>query len=115
MHAARAALLALPLLCAAGPASEHVPPGFRGAWARDGRCAVAAGRLVITAKTAALGVAPPAPITFDRDDGPHGEDAVHWAQEGEVDNFVLGPAGTLIHNPEGYGMGHPELFRRCRN
>jgi hypothetical protein len=110
MPARRLALVSL-ILLAAAPAA--VPQAFRGAWARDGRCSAPDDRLTITATTATLGRAPTQPVIFDRDDGPHGENALHWAQEGNADNFVAGPAGTLIHNPEGYDMGQPEIYHRC--
>jgi hypothetical protein len=110
MRSCRIALLA-PLLLAAAPAT--VPTAFRGTWARNGNCTTPAERLTITATTAALGQDPAQPVIFDRGDGPHGESALHWAQEGNVDNFVAGAANTLVHNPEGYGMGQPETFKRC--
>jgi hypothetical protein len=111
MRPRRTALLAVILLAAAAPAA--IPPAFRGAWAHNGHCTTPTARLTITATTAALGQAPAQPILFDHDDGPNGESALHWAQPGNADNFTAGPGGTLIHNPEGYGMGQPETFRRC--
>jgi hypothetical protein len=112
MHRRRTAALTLTLFCAAA-APAAVPRNLRGNWALIGHCATQADRLVITATTAALGKAPAQPVIFNRNDGPHGESSLRWAQEGNVDNFVAGPDGTLIHNPEGYGMGQPETFRRC--
>ncbi len=109
MPPSRTTRLALLLLAAAAP----IPPAFRGTWARNGQCTAPAARLTITDTTAALGEAPAQPILFARHDGPNGESALHRAQQGNADNFVAGPAGTLIHNPEGYGMGQPETFRRC--
>ena len=108
-------LAAAPCARADAPAEAGaVPPAFRGIWAVDGRCQMGMGRLTLTAHAASLDNAPPEPVVLTPHDSPAGEDALHWAEEGEVDNFVLRHhPESIVHNLEGYGMGRAELLHRC--
>lgn len=103
-----AALASLTLLGAARP---PVPPAMLGTWAH-GSCATPADRLVITARTAALGGGTPQPIYYSAQDG---DRAIHWSAEGNVDNFVyFSDRNVIVHNTQGYHMPGAVLYRRCR-
>lgn len=100
----------------AAPPGEAVPipAAILGVWALDGRCDNADDRLAITQGLAQWGSNPPAPIDYFLNDGPAGEAALHWAEEGIVDNFVYDKSqDVLIHNTQGYGMPGAERFVRC--
>lgn len=110
-----AAAQAAPPLDPARPGeSAPIPAAILGVWALDGRCDNVDDRLAITPGLAQWGSNPPAPIDYFPKDGPDGAAALHWTEEGVVDNFVY-DAGhdVLIHNTQGYGMPGAERFDRC--
>ena len=116
MHDRLRQLICLALIAAAsgGAAEPAVPKAYRGVWARDGQCQSARNRLVLRDSTAQLGRGAPMPVILVPHDSPAGEDALHWAGEGNVDNFVLRrKPDAVVHNGQGYGMPGAELFRRC--
>jgi hypothetical protein len=95
-------------------AAMPVPQEIQGVWAPDGRCAVAAARFTVTATEAGLGTAPPHAVVYIAHDGPGGAAALHWAEEGNVDNFVYDRQhDTLVHNLQGYGVPAAETLHRC--
>jgi hypothetical protein len=98
------------MLVGTGP--SLVPVAMRGTWAH-GSCSNPKARLVITARTIASGGGKALPVMYVPDDGPNGEGAIHFREEGVVSNFVLEPLG-IVENTEGYGMPGRMLFRRCR-
>jgi hypothetical protein len=54
---------------------------------------------------------------FYPEDSPSGNGAIHWDDEGSVDNFEYVPdKDELIYNSMGYGMGEPGvLYKRCKS
>ena len=103
------------LACGLGAGGAAVPQDFRGVWAQDGHCDAGGVRLVLTGTTAQLGNGAAAPIVLVPHDSPSGEDALHWAGEGEADNFVLRRhPDAIVYHPQGYGMDGAALFLRCR-
>ncbi|MDB5531426.1 MAG: hypothetical protein JWR51_4529 [Devosia sp.] len=104
-------------LCAASPAwADEVPADILGHWALDGQCDKADKSIHIDATTLAFGAQKGDAVEFMTDDSPAGNGAIHWSEEGVVDNFEFDTAsGTLLHNTEGYGMGlAPEVYKRCK-
>lgn len=106
----------LAALCAAvallGASNVQVPANMRGRWAH-GSCAIAANRLIVTRKTAKLGIAKPAAIYYDPGAGGQGA-AIHWNQEYVVDNFVYAPSlNAIVHNTQGFGMPGAVLYKKC--
>lgn len=108
-----AAVLALGI---APAMADDVPAELVGHWALDGACDDVEKSITVAADTLAMGSTAADEITFYPDDSPAGNGAIHWAEEGVVDNFEYDPtADTLSHNPEGYGMGvAPEVYTRCK-
>ncbi len=105
------ALIAAATAAAARPS---VPQPYRGVWARDGQCHNVRARLVLRDSTAQLGGSTPMPVILVPHDSPDGQNALHWAGEGNVDNFVLRThPDTIIHNSQGYGMAGAERYQRC--
>jgi hypothetical protein len=111
----RSAALAIGLfICLGAAAPAAVPDDFRGNWALGGRCDRPSARLVITGSSISFAGAPPRSVTFFEHDSPSGESALHWSEEGEVDNFVLRhDPTTIVHNTQGYGMPGAEIFKPC--
>jgi len=112
---ARASRMSLVALLLGGHASaDTVPAAYLGRWARDGRCADPAALLVITPQTATLGRAAPAAIVYVPDDDGAGHGALHWRQEGVVDDFVFDQGSqTLVHHLQGSHMPGRLVYRRC--
>jgi hypothetical protein len=103
------ALLAA-LILAAAPA---VPSAMIGTWS-SGRCSDPSSLLVITATTAKLGKNPAEPVVYYPNDDGSGHGAIHWKQEGNVDNFVyLAATKKIVHNTQGYHMPGAVLYARC--
>lgn len=110
-------ILATVLSLSVTPAlSDEVPAELVGHWAVNGACDDVEKSITIAAGTLAMGSTAPDAITFFPDDSPAGNGAIHWAEEGVVDNFEYDPAkDSLYHNSEGYGMGvAPEVYTRCK-
>ena len=99
------------MLLAAGAAA--VPSNMIGAWS-SGRCSDQSSRLVITATTAKLGKSPARKIVYYPNDDGAGHGAVHWQQEGNVDNFIyVSATKKIVHNVQGYHMPGAVLYARC--
>jgi hypothetical protein len=98
--------------------ADDVPANLNGHWAIDGACDNADNSVHIEGNMLALGTGEPLAIVFYPDDSPSGNGAIHWEEEGSVDNFEYVPdSDELIYNPEGYGMGDakPSLYKRCKS
>lgn len=103
-------------VCAVTPAwADEVPADLIGHWAIEGACDSADASIHIDATTLAFGAQPGEAVEFMSNDSPAGNGAIHWSEEGVVDNFEFDTASdTLLHNTEGYGMGvAPEVYQRC--
>lgn len=103
-------------LFTAAPAwADDVPASIVGHWALDGQCDQADNSIHIDPTTLAFGAEKGEAVEFMTDDSPAGNGAIHWSEEGVVDNFEFDEASdTLLHNTEGYGMGvAPEVYKRC--
>src|SRR5690606_31402993 len=101
-------ILAAVLAIAASPvmAEDAVPAELVGQWAVDGACGDVENSITVTADTLAFGSTDPAAVTFSPDDSPSGNGAIHWAEEGSVDNFEHAvDQDVLLYNGQGYGMG----------
>lgn len=97
--------------------ADEVPTDIVGHWALDGACDKADASIHIEPTTLAFGAAKGEAVEFMTNDSPAGNGAIHWSEEGVVDNFEFDTASdTLLHNTEGYGMGRtPEVYKRCKS
>jgi hypothetical protein len=96
-----------------GATSAPVPRVMIGTWAR-GSCARPADRLVISPQSAKVGTAAAAPIVYYPDDDGRGHGAIHWREEGNVDNFVyVRSRDVIVHNTQGYHMPGRVVYKRC--
>jgi hypothetical protein len=97
--------------------ADEVPADIVGHWALNGACDKVDAAIHIDATTLAFGDAKGEAVDFMADDSPSGNGAIHWSEEGVVDNFEFDPTtDTLSHNAEGYGMGGaPEVYKRCKS
>lgn len=95
--------------------ADDVPTSLNGHWAVDGQCDSKDNSIHIEAGKLAMGTAAAADITYFTDDSPSGNGAIHWAEEGSVDNFEYAPdQDELLYNGEGYGMGVAAIvYKRC--
>jgi hypothetical protein len=90
-----------------------VPSNMIGTWS-SGRCSQQSSRLVITATTAKLGTSRAQKIVYCPNDDGAGHGAIHWQQEGNVDNFVyVSATKKIVHNVQGYHMPGAVLYARC--
>ncbi len=92
---------------------ETIPKAAQGVWAKGGKCH---GQTVtITADTLQYKGEKPEAVFFAPKESPRGYGAIHNKEEGFVDNFEYADnKDQLIYNPEGFGMGKPVLYKRCR-
>lgn len=107
-----AGLTLLPVVAMA----DDIPDNLVGHWAKDGACNVPASSVHFEKAALRFGhVKDSQGATFFEDDSPAGNDAVHWAEEGEVANFEYDAAADrLLYNEQGYGMGVPPvIYTRC--
>ena len=95
--------------------ADEIPAELIGHWAIEGACDSADKSIHIDAASLAFGDQAGEAVEFMTDDSPAGNGAIHWSEEGVVDNFEFDTASdTLLHNTEGYGMGvAPEVYQRC--
>jgi hypothetical protein len=94
---------------AAKASRPDVPSAMRGVWGKHGRCDVDTERLTITAHTAGWGKGPFGAVDYD----PQFK-TISWAEEGAVDDFVIGRApNILVHNTQGEHMPGEEGYVRC--
>lgn len=110
-------ILAAVLSFAVSPAlADDVPTELAGKWAEGGACDDADKSITIADNTLAFGDNEPAEIYFAPDESPSGNGAIHWAEEGNVDNFEYDPVqDKFLYNAEGWGMGiAPVLYERCK-
>jgi hypothetical protein len=100
-------------LLVAALAGSPVPKPMLGTWS-SGACATKSAQLVIGPKVARLGTGNPMPIVYYANDDGAGNGAIHWREEGNVDNFVYVAAGTrIVHNTQGYHMPGQVVYKRC--
>jgi hypothetical protein len=91
------------------PTEASVPANMQGTWGKHGRCDVLADRLTITGDKAGWGKGPFHSVTYDAQFR-----AIYWAEEGVVDNFVIGRTpNVLVHNTQGFHMPGEEGYARC--
>jgi hypothetical protein len=94
-------------------ASPAVPSQMLGTWS-SGSCKDPSALLVITPTTAALGTHGASNIVYFPDDDGAGHGAIHWQEEGSVDNFVYDPGSdVIIYNAQGYHMPGAVKYSRC--
>lgn len=92
-----------------GQQSATVPLNMQGTWGRHGRCDLVSERLTITARRAGSGKGQFSLVKYD----PQFE-SIYWAEEGVVDNFVMGRTrDVLVHNTQGFHMPGEEGYARC--
>jgi len=104
----------LSLVCAVPALADDVPDALQGTWASGGACNVVGRTIDIIGNTLAVGTGAPSVVTYVAGDSPQGNDAIHYAEEGDVSNFEYIPdADELDFHPEGYGMGSTTAYRRC--
>lgn len=97
--------------------ADDVPAELHGHWAINGACEKTDDSIHIEGNTLSLGTAEAADVEFFPDDSPAGNGAIHWSEEGNVDNFEYAPdKDELLYNGEGYGMGvAPVVYKRCKS
>ena len=101
----------LAILLATG--SSSVPATMLGTWS-SGSCSDPAKLVVIAATTAKMGTGPAAEIVYVADDDGAGNGAIHWKEEGSVDNFVyVASADKLVYNAQVYHMPGAVAYTRC--
>jgi hypothetical protein len=94
-----------------GPAP--VPPAMLGTWTHAS-CSTKSALLAIGPKVAQLGTGRPMPIVYIANDDGAGNGAIHWRQEGNVDNFVyVAESKRIVHNTQGYHMPGQVVYTRC--
>jgi hypothetical protein len=97
--------------------ADEVPQNLMGHWAEKGECGNANKSIHISATTLAFGTKKGDAVEFLNNDSPAGNGAIHWSEEGVVDNFEYNATkDELLHNSEGYGMGGaPQIYQRCKS
>jgi hypothetical protein len=90
-----------------------IPKAAQGVWAEGGKCH---GQTVtFTADTLHYKGQRPNAAYFAPNESPRGYGAIHYVEEGNVDNFeYAADKDEMIYNPEGFGMGKAILYKRCR-
>jgi hypothetical protein len=108
-----AALLGLALVSSRAFAEDvKVPKAAQGVWARGGKCH--GHTVTIASDTLRRKGRKPEAVYFAPKESPRGYGAIHDKAEGNVDNFEYADdKDQLIYNPEGFGMGKSELYKRC--
>jgi len=109
-----AGLLSLAFVSNAAFAAEaKIPKAAHGVWAEGGKCSGLT--VTITASTLQYKGNKPDAVYFAPKESPSGYGAIHYVEEGVVDNFeYAADKDQMIYNPEGFGMGKPVLYKRCR-
>ncbi|MBL8575611.1 MAG: hypothetical protein JNK47_00165 [Mesorhizobium sp.] len=106
------------VLLGSAPAwANNVPDNLLGHWALGGECGSANKSIHIAATTLGFGKNKADAVEFIANDSPSGNGAIHWSEEGVVDNFEYDTTNdVLLHNTEGYGIGGaPEVYKRCKS
>jgi hypothetical protein len=113
--AALALGLAMPSALAQDGDAGLIPEELIGIWAVDGQCDDPASLIAVDETTLAFGEEEGGDAVYWPDDSPSGNGAIHWAEEGNVDNFEYwSDQDILAYNEQGYGMGvEPVLYERC--
>lgn len=89
-----------------------VPAAAQGVWAAAGKCSGTT--VTFTAKTLQYKGQKAQAVFFAPKESPRGYGAIHYKQEGNVDNFEYADdKDQMLYNPEGFGMGKPVLYKRC--
>ncbi|CAM5776151.1 hypothetical protein LMIY3S_05383 [Labrys miyagiensis] len=97
----------------ASAAGAKVPKAAQGVWAEGGKCR--GSTVTITAGTLKYKGSKPSAVYFAPKESPRGYGAIHYVEEGNVDNFeYAADKDQLLYNPEGFGMGKSVLYKRCR-
>ncbi|WP_448955023.1 hypothetical protein [Labrys neptuniae] len=90
-----------------------IPKAVRGVWAAGGKCGGTT--VTFTARTLQHKGLQTQAAYFSPNDSKRGYGAIHYVEEGNVDNFEYAEdKGLLIYNPEGHGMGKSVIYKRCR-
>jgi len=90
----------------------EVPKAAQGVWAKGGQCQ--GETVTLTADTLKYKGAQPQSVYFVPKESPSSHGAIHYKEEGSVDNFeYAADKDHLIYNPEGFGMGKSVLYTRC--
>jgi hypothetical protein len=83
-------------------------------WAEGGKCSGST-VITVTANTLQYRGTKPDAVCFAPKESLRGYGATHYVEEGNVDNFeYAADKDQMIYNPEGFGMGKPVLYKRCR-
>jgi Protein of unknown function (DUF4087) len=104
-------LFALPIM---RTLADDLPDGVQGTWAIDSDCDVTSKTIDIIGNTLAMGAGAPAEVSYETNDAPNGDDAIHFTDEGDVSNFEYdADDDLLIYHAEGYGMGQGVTYHPC--
>jgi hypothetical protein len=104
-------------ICAVPAFAEDIPADLLGHWAIGGACDRADDSIRVEAGLLSFGAQKGEAVEFFPNDSPSGNGAIHWTEEGVVDNFEYDATqDVLLHNGEGYGMGAaPDVYKRCKS
>ncbi|MFE0015077.1 DUF4087 domain-containing protein [Mesorhizobium sp. NPDC059054] len=93
-------------------AGTKVPAAAQGVWAEAGKCSGTT--VTFTAGTLQYKGQKAQAVFFTPKESPRGYGAIHYKQEGNVDNFEYADdKDQMLYNPEGFGMGKSVLYKRC--
>ncbi|WP_244483224.1 DUF4087 domain-containing protein [Mesorhizobium sp. 1M-11] len=93
-------------------AGTKVPASAQGVWAEAGKCSGTT--VTFTAGTLQYKGQKAQAVFFAPKESPRGYGAIHYKQEGNVDNFEYADdKDQMLYNPEGFGMGKSVLYKRC--
>lgn len=105
----------LGLTAISGPAfaaDGAIPKAAQGVWAEGGKCH--GETVTFTANTLAYKGQKAQKAYFEPKESPSGNGAIHYVEEGNVDNFeYVAGKDEMLYNPEGFGMGEAVLYKRC--
>jgi hypothetical protein len=92
-----------------------VPVALRGKWGERGDCSDFQKRMTVTAHTVRFGNHKSEAIFYARHDGPQGQDAIHWIEEGVASNIEYVPdRDVLVTNDMGWGYPGTSFYSRCK-
>ena len=86
-----------------------VPTAAQGVWAEAGKCSGTT--VTVTANTLQYKGQKSQAVFFAAKESPRGYGAIHYTEEGNVDNFeYANDKDLMLYNPQGFGMGKPVLY-----
>ncbi len=92
-----------------------IPAALRGAWGEGGDCSDSKKRLVVAARAVRFADGKSEAVFYARQDGPQGQDAIHWIEEGVTSNIEYDSSrDVLVMNDMGWGYPATGFYGRCK-